>query len=244
MRSRRRSAETDDRSTRARIRDAGLTLFAAQGIAATSLRAVAAAAGVAPSHVAHYFGSKAGLRTACDEYVAAVLRHQQEDVVASGPDLDPLAALRRWPSELPLLDYLARSLVEPSGGSDALVDQLVGDAERYLAGLEETGWVRPSAAPRTRAALLTFWSLGALTLHTQLERVLGVSLTDPDRDPDAMAEYATAMVEVLGPGLFTAGAVEHVRDAFAPSGAPAEGRVSDGSGTAGRDTAGPDSEEH
>jgi AcrR family transcriptional regulator len=215
MRSTGGAPAVDDRSTRARIRDAAITLFAEQGIAATSLRAVAVAAEVAPSHVVHYFRSKAGLRAACDEYVAAVLRHEQEDVVAAGPDLDPLAALRRWPSDLPLLAYLARSLVDPSEGSDALVDQLLDDAERYLAGLEATGWLRPSTAPRTRAVLLTFWSLGALTLHAQLERVLGVSLTAPDRDPGATAEYATAMIEVLGPGLFTAGAAEHFRQAFA-----------------------------
>lgn len=220
MRSTGGPSEVDDRSTKARIRDVALTLFADQGISATSLRAVAAAADVAPSHVVHYFRSKAGLRAACDEYVAAVLRHQQEDVVAAAPDLDPLAALRRWPSDLPLLAYLARSLVDSSEGADALVDQLVEDAERYLTGLVDAGWLRPSAAPRTRAALVTFWSLGSLALHAQLERVLGVSLTAPDRDPDAMAEYATAMLEVLGPGLFTPGALEHFRQAFDPHGPP------------------------
>jgi AcrR family transcriptional regulator len=214
MRSTSGASEVDDRSTKARIRDAAITLFADRGISATSLRSVAAAAEVAPSHVVHYFRSKAGLRTACDEYVAAVLRHEQEDVVAAGPDLDPLAALRRWPSDLPLLAYLARSLVDSSAGSDALVDQLVHDAERYLAGLVDTGWLQPTAAPRTRAVLMTFWSLGSLTLHAQLERLLGVSLTEPDRDPDAMAGYATAMIEVLGPGLFTAEALEHLRQAF------------------------------
>lgn len=228
MRSTGGASETDDRSTRARIRDAAIILFADRGIAATSLRAVAAAAEVAPSHVVHYFRSKSGLRAACDEYVAAVLRHEQEEVVAAGPELDPLAALRRWPSDLPLLAYLARSLVDSSEGADALVDQLVEDAERYLAGLVDTGWIRPSAAPRTRAVLLTFWSLGSLTLHAQLERVLGVSLTAPDRDPDATAAYATAMLEVMGPGLFTAGALEHFREAFAPSGPPREGRPPDG----------------
>ena len=114
--------ETDDRTTRARIRDAAITRFAHHGIAATSMRTVAAEAGVAPSHVVHYFTSKAGLRAACDEHVAALLRAQQEEVVGAGLDLDPLGSLRRSRQQLPILEYLARTLVEPGHTSDALVE--------------------------------------------------------------------------------------------------------------------------
>lgn len=206
--------ETDDRTTRARIRDAAITRFAHHGIAATSMRTVAAEAGVAPSHVVHYFTSKAGLRAACDEHVAALLRAQQEEVVGAGLDLDPLGSLRRSRQQLPILEYLARTLVEPGHTSDALVDQIVADSERYIAGLVDNGLVRPSADPRTRAVLLTFWSLGALTLHTHLERLLGVSLTAPDDDPGALRGYAAATLELFGPGLLTPAMAERLEQMF------------------------------
>lgn len=207
---------SDDRSTRARIRDAALTRFAADGIAASSVRTVATDAGVAPSHVIHYFDSKSGLRAACDEYVLALLREQQQETVRAGLDLDPLATLKRSRHGLPILAYLARTLVEPSPGSDALVDQLVADSEEYLAGLVDNGLVRPSASPRTRAVLLTFWSLGSLVLHTQLERLLGVRMTEPDDDPSALAEYAATTLELMGPGLLTPAMAERLGQMFTP----------------------------
>lgn len=207
----------DDRSTRARIRDTALTCFAEAGIAATSVRAVATAAGVAPSHVIHYFGTKAGLRAACDELVAARIREQQAEVVGAGLDLDPLGALRRSRQGLPLLAYLARTVVEPSPSSDALVDQLVADSERYLDGLVANGLVLPSDDPRTRAVLLTFWSLGSLALHTQLARLLGVHLTVPDDAPAELSAYAAATLELLGPGLLTPAMSERLAQMFTTS---------------------------
>lgn len=201
-------------TARTRIRDAAITRFAADGIAGTSVRTVAADAGVAPSHVIHYFGSKVGLRAACDEHVAEVIRRQQEEVVDAGLDLDPLASLRRARHGLPVLEYLARTLVEPSPTSDALVDQLIADSERYMAGLVATGLIKESATPRTRAILLTFWSLGSLTLHTQLERLLGVSLTAPDENPEALGEYAAATLELFGPGLLTPAMAQRLDQMF------------------------------
>lgn len=211
----------DDRTTRARIRDAAIARFAADGIGATSLRSVAVDAGVAPSHVVHYFGSKAGLRAACDDHVAELLRELQAEVVGAGIELDPLGAARRSMGDSAVLPYLARSLVEPSTESDTLVDQLVADSERYLAGLEHNGLLRESADPRMRAVLLTVWSLGSLALHRQLERLTGVDMTHPDSHPDALARYAAATLELFGPGLLTPAMARRLQEAFATPGAHA-----------------------
>src|SRR3954469_20648482 len=61
----------DDLTAYARIRNAALELFAARGTAATTIRDVAKAAGVSPGLVQHYFGTKAGLQKAVDEFVVA-----------------------------------------------------------------------------------------------------------------------------------------------------------------------------
>jgi AcrR family transcriptional regulator len=209
------TAAADDRTTRARIRDAAIARFARDGIAATSVRAVAAEAGVAPSHVMHYFRSKAGLRAACDEHVAALLRDLQDEAVGAGLQLDPLATARRTMSGTPVLEYLARTLVEPSPESDALVDQVVEDSVRYMKGLEAAGLVRPSEHERMRAVLLTFWSLGSLALHRQLERLTGVDMTDPEAHPEALAAYAGATLELFGPGLLTPAMAQRLQEMFA-----------------------------
>ena len=47
-----------------------MELFGAEGVAATSLRSVAGAAGVSPGLVVHHFGSKQGLVRAVDEAVS------------------------------------------------------------------------------------------------------------------------------------------------------------------------------
>jgi AcrR family transcriptional regulator len=73
----------DDLTAYARIRNAALELFAARGVAATTIRDVARAAGVSPGLVQHHFGTKAGLRKAVDEFVVA-------DALATITDLPDL----------------------------------------------------------------------------------------------------------------------------------------------------------
>lgn len=71
-----------------RIRDAALAGFARDGVKATSIRDVAAAAGVSAGLVQHYFPSKAALREAIDAHVTEVaraaleLRPVEGDVIA------------------------------------------------------------------------------------------------------------------------------------------------------------------
>ena len=61
-----RSAE--DLTARARIRDAALRLFAERGLDGTTIRDIAKEAGVSGGLIRHHFGSKDGLRSACDVY--------------------------------------------------------------------------------------------------------------------------------------------------------------------------------
>ena len=78
-----RSVADADKTARARIRDAAIRRFARDGVAATSLKAIAADAGVSPPLVVHHFGSKAGLREAVAERMATRYgyRVQPEQVV-------------------------------------------------------------------------------------------------------------------------------------------------------------------
>jgi AcrR family transcriptional regulator len=120
--------------TRAAILDAARELFAATGFSGTSVRAVAAKAGVDPALVHHYFGTKDEL------FVAALaipvdLRQVLAPVVADGPDGAAERLLRTFLSvwddpafQLHLIG-LARRLLDPSGGElmrDGFLQVVIG----------------------------------------------------------------------------------------------------------------------
>lgn len=205
----------DDRTTRARIRDAAIGCFAMYGAAGTTARKVADSAGVSPGSVIHHFGSMVGLRAACDEHVAAVIRQQKREVMSSGTGIDVLAALRES-NFGSLAGYLAEVLVEDSPAVAKLVDDLVADAEIYMQQGVEKGLVRATPNPRGRAVVVAIWSLGALVLHRHVERILGVDLTDPNVGANpAIAAYLGPTYEILGNGIFTEEYAAHLQDAFA-----------------------------
>lgn len=211
------SVPTDDRTARARIRDAAITRFAADGVAATSVRAIAAEAGVSPGLVIHHFGSKDALRHECDEYVAGLIRANKEQAMRAGPTLDPVAALRDADHDVPLTAYLASTLIDGTPHVAALIDELVADAVAYMEEGVASGTLRPSRHPYERAAILTIWSLGALLLHEHVERLLGVDLTQPPSSyaaTDVGARYFAPALELFSAGLLTDEVAASMRAAF------------------------------
>jgi AcrR family transcriptional regulator len=206
------SVEVDDRSTKARIRDAAIEVFAVEG-SGTTARKVAEAAGVSPGLVIHHFGSMGGLRKACDDHVIAVIRAQKTDAMGGGPGVDLVGAIRSF-EDHHLPAYLARMLAEDSDSSAHLVDAIVADAEEYFAQGVEAGSLRPSTDPTGRAAVMTLFSLGSLVLHHHAKRLLGVDLTDPETQPADLVAYAGPALEILGEGIFTAEFAAVARQAF------------------------------
>lgn len=188
-----------DLTARARIRDAALDLFGSFGFAGAGMRAIAAEAGVSPALVVHHFGSKEGLRKACDEYVAAVMRTAKEEAMTKGPP-DPLQLLRTADDAQPLLRYVSRMLVDGSPGVAELVDTMVADAVEYMSTGVEAGFLRPSDRPYERAVLLCIWQLGAIALHGHVKRLMDIDLLG---DPGAMLRWGRPALEVLTHGLFT-----------------------------------------
>jgi AcrR family transcriptional regulator len=207
-----RSDPAADHTARARIRDAAIACFADAGVAGTSVRTIASAADVSPALVMHHFGSKDGLRVACDQHVAAQIRAQKLDAVGAGVDIDPIGALRRYRDGPPLLRYLARTLVDGSPHVAELVDEMVADATHYTEVGVANGQLRPTDDPRGRAAVLTLWSLGALVLHEHAQRLLGADLLG---DPQVAMGYFLPALDILGRGVITEAVHERAAEAVA-----------------------------
>ncbi|MFJ8962641.1 TetR/AcrR family transcriptional regulator [Lentzea sp. NPDC102401] len=179
-----------DLTARARIRDAALARFGNDGIAGTSVRAVAADAGVSPALVVHHFGSKDGLRQACDDYVLESIRHGDE--AASEALAEVLQAAT------PVRRYLARALLDDTPAARALFAEIVERTELWLAAGESEGWVRGSQDARARAVTYVSWLLAPLVLGDHVGRLLG---GDPAETATAV-RGARAGLEMLTNGLF------------------------------------------
>lgn len=207
-------AAVEDRTARARIRDAAIERFAAHGVAATSVKVIAADVGVSPPLVLHHFGSKDGLRVACDEYVAGVIRARKQAAMASGRLIDPMQALQEAQDGPPLLRYLARTIGDGSPHVDDLIDEMVDDAVAYMAQGVDSGLLKPSNHPRERAVVLVLWQMGALVLHEHAKRLLGTDLT---ADPQGQLDWALPAAEILSKGVFDVALYDRLRDATAAS---------------------------
>ncbi len=149
--------------TRAAILDAARELFATGGFAGTSVRAVAAAAGVDPALVHHYFGSK-------DELFIAALqlpvdpRVIMAPVLAQGADGAGERILRVilgvWEDPEHQLSLLAmvRGLMEPSG------EQLMGRGFLPVV-IQPLGEALGIDHPETRMSLFASQVVGLLMLR-------------------------------------------------------------------------------
>lgn len=168
----------EDLTARARIRDAALRLFAERGVDAATVRDIAKAAGVSGGLVRHHFGSKDGLRAACDSYALDQLMRIKEQAVLEGQLGTPGFLAAAHPTILLTVRYFARSLVDGSPAAESMFDHMVELAEMWLAHHQPAESAEP-ADPRGYAALLVAMEIGLLAMHDQLSRALGADIFSP-----------------------------------------------------------------
>jgi AcrR family transcriptional regulator len=167
----------EDVTARARIRDTALALFAERGVAGTSLRGVAAAAGVSTGLVQHHFGSKAGLRQACDDFaIGTLMKYAQRAMV--GEARRPAFAAGMYATSELSTRYLARALVDRSPAAATLFDSGAALAETWLSEQWPERFPAGSARARDAAAAMGAMHLGTLVLHEHLSRWMGVNVLD------------------------------------------------------------------
>lgn len=186
----------DDLTGRARIRDAALELFGAEGFARASVRAIAAKAGVSAALVTHHFGSKEALRKACDAYVVAAVRGGPSGAEGFG---DPAGLAAMLESAGPVRRYMARAFLDGTPEAAELFDEIVAVTETWLAEGVEAGWAREASDPRARAAMYVSWLLAPLVFGDHLARALDVSDV---HEIDATMRFSRTAVEMFSRGVF------------------------------------------
>ncbi|GIF19634.1 AcrR family transcriptional regulator [Actinoplanes tereljensis] len=188
-----------DLTARARIRDAAIELFADRGIDGATIRDIALKAGVSSGLLRHHFGSKEGLRDACDEFVVSELTGVQTRFMEF-PSLN-----RIEPEWLRMQRYLIRSLVDGSPTAQVLFDRLVDYGEQ---------WVRSTdlkvADPRAYSAVLCVMKMSMFTMGDQLSRVLGVNTAEPE----GWGRMLSASLDIFSHPLVTPEQAEQLRGAI------------------------------
>nr|WP_221333037.1 TetR family transcriptional regulator [Nocardia transvalensis] len=189
-------------STRARIRDAAIALFGDEGFG-VGVRAIAKAAGVSPGLVNHHFGSKDGLREACDEYVRSIIRAAKTEYVQQPTPHATLQALAEIEEYAPLIAYLMRSFQSGGPLMAAMFDQMVTDVEAYLAVGIEAGTLRKPLDLKAAARYLATQNGGGFFFFLQLHAARHDGKLDYRQ---ALRDYADQMmlpaVEINTHGLF------------------------------------------
>jgi TetR/AcrR family transcriptional regulator, regulator of cefoperazone and chloramphenicol sensitivity len=160
----------EDLTARARIRDAAIALFAERGIGPATIRDIAEAAGVSSGLVRHHFGSKEGLRRACDDYAMAEATRLRSRIFSEGQTI--LGSLH--PSVIRLQRYLVRSTLDTPGKASAMFGRMVEMGEQWI---DEQG-IRV-ADRRAYAAVLVAMQMGMFLLADQLSAALGTDVTKP-----------------------------------------------------------------
>jgi AcrR family transcriptional regulator len=183
----------------ARIRDAAIEQFGEHGFG-VGLRSIAEAAGVSAALVIHHFGSKDGLRKACDEYVAEEIRSEKSATIQSNDPAAWLGAMAEIESYAPLMAYLVRSMQSGGALATMLWQRMIDNTDEYMQEGVRAGTIKPSRDPHARARYLAITGGGGFLLYLQMHET-------PTDLRAVLRDYASDMVlpalEVYSEGLLT-----------------------------------------
>ncbi len=164
-----------------RIRDAAIDLFGRAGFAGTSVRTIAAQAGVSPALIMHHFGTKDGLIEHCDAYVLGHVERLRGDFLRGETAIDSVTGyLAERPELLPMTRYLSQALVAGGAGSRRVFNRMIDVARSNLETGIEVGRIRPVDDLEIRAAVLASWNAAVIMLGDAIAARLGaVDILDP-----------------------------------------------------------------
>ncbi|OBB93174.1 TetR/AcrR family transcriptional regulator [Mycobacterium sp. 852002-30065_SCH5024008] len=175
-----------DLTAAARIRDAAIEQFGEQGFG-VGLRAIAEAAGVSAALVIHHFGSKEGLRKACDDHIAEEIRNSKSEALKSNDPATWFAQMAEIESYAPMMAYLVRSMQSGGELANMLWRRMIDNAEEYLDEGVRAGTIKPSRDPRARARYLGITGGGGFLLYLQMHET-------PTDIRAVLRDYAREMV--------------------------------------------------
>jgi AcrR family transcriptional regulator len=181
-----------------RIRLVAMHMFADVGFEGASIRRIASAAGVSPALVMHHYGSKEGLRAACDEYARGAAQESLGRIVSLMSGVQPASVAVFDDQAWTLLAYVARAVVDGTQAGDRLMDDVVSAVLAVQDQSVADGVMTDTDDRRMRAVLLTLYDLAPVILARHVERLTGADL----HSPEGFARVARVAMSLYDAPLF------------------------------------------
>lgn len=179
------TVKDDDRTARARIRDAALFCFARDGFSAP-LRVIASEAGVSVPLITHHYGTKETLRQVCDDWVLAEYTKEKMSAIANPAAVAD--ALGRMPDMSILAVYMVRCFLDTGPSAKIFFDRFLDRLREVMTASAEAGIVNPALCDEQTLHVIASQSLGNMLVEFAL---------NPPKDPRDFAG-AVFTPEVIG----------------------------------------------
>lgn len=152
-----------------------------------SILDVSLATGVSESKLVTMFGSVAGLRRACDEYVQQTVRAAKTEALTSPDPKEWLRQVASIETFAPTMEYQVQTLRTRDDAGRVLMQKMTDNVERYLDDAVRAGTVRPSRDPKVRARFLATCNGGGFLLYLNQH-------DDPSNMNSVLRDYARDMI--------------------------------------------------
>jgi len=193
----------EESNQRERLLEAAVACFAADGVAATSLRNIALKAGVTPALVNYYFGSKQQLVDAfVAERVTNVVRVLRENLLAAGDDPRALIAafvhgIHDAVARFPWLPSLwVREVLNEKGVLRDVLPKIIAPQvthllARMLVDAQKRGAIGPDLDPRLLIVSLVGLTMFPLAAEHLWRRIFAAD----DVDRDMLLRHTLALLD-------------------------------------------------
>ncbi len=194
---------TSDLTNYARVRNAALDGFARDGVAGTSIRDVAKAAGVSPGLVQHHFPTKAALIESVNDYVVEIATDAFSEPPTSSSPTDVqqelgdrvTAFMREHPTALL---YVARSVADGDEAALGIFDAFLAIAGAQWQTLSDHDLLRPDADLTWTALHVVVLNLGTILFVDAINR----HLPEPFSSSEQLERWNTASNALFREGMY------------------------------------------
>jgi AcrR family transcriptional regulator len=166
--------------TRAQLIEVATSAFARDGIAATSLRAIAKEAGVSPALVVHHFGSREKLIEDCIIKALGLWVSEKQEFV----DVSLSTALAKWQGAIAehgaKLQFFRQVLIAGGEPANILFSRMVKESEMMIQAQIDKGQMRKAENIPDLALLMTLHGLAPLIMQDQVNNHLGGNFLEPE----------------------------------------------------------------
>lgn len=166
------SAASEEQDARQRILNAALTEFGQHGFRGASIRRIARLAGVSPALIQYHFGTKEGLRTACDTWALGWLDSHWIEGLEHGRYSDPAYLSGAMSSAEPILGYLVTAFASNSSVASTWYDRV----RHRMRDILHDGLIGPPVTEEDDidavSAVMAAMALGITLFYKEIARVL------------------------------------------------------------------------